>query len=176
MCPDHPENKAGLSKFLQNHCLCAFVANLEIDVIYVLYPESFCDKNLAIRKVFPFCDSDYRNIWQIQTSLWTKQVNGNRIDYIGGHFCKSYSTESQEISLPGLVLEQLSGKLRLPPYFPPNHPTPNGNEGKFNCYICSRPLPVFRGRSGRGERIKSTARRRHQKLCHAGSGMLWRVW
>ena len=24
---------------------------------YVYYPESFCDKNLAIRKVFAFCDS-----------------------------------------------------------------------------------------------------------------------
>ena len=57
-CPDHPENKAGLSKFLQNHRLCAFVGNLKIDAIYVLYPESFCDKNLAIRKVFAFCDSD----------------------------------------------------------------------------------------------------------------------
>ena len=105
-----------------------------------------------------------------KTSYWQSNT-----DYIGGHFCPSYSSESQEISLPGLVLEQLSGKLRLPPYFPPNHPTPNGNEGKFNCYICSRPLPVFRGRSGRGERIKSTARRRHQKLCHAGNGMMWRV-
>ena len=31
----------------------------EIDTIYVLYPESFCDKNLAIRKVFAFSDSDY---------------------------------------------------------------------------------------------------------------------
>ena len=56
-CPDHPENVAGLSKILQNHLLCAFVANLKIDAIYALYPESFCDKNLAIRKVFAFCDS-----------------------------------------------------------------------------------------------------------------------
>ena len=36
---------------------CVFVANLKIDAIYALYPESFCDKNLAIRKVFAFCDS-----------------------------------------------------------------------------------------------------------------------
>ena len=35
----------------------AFVANLKIDAIYAFYPESFCDKNLAIRKVFAFCDS-----------------------------------------------------------------------------------------------------------------------
>ena len=42
---------------LQNHLLCAFVANLKIDAIYALYPESFCDKNLAIQKVFAFCDS-----------------------------------------------------------------------------------------------------------------------
>ena len=44
-------------KILQNHFLCAFVANLKIDAIYVLYPESFWDKNLAIRKVFAFSDS-----------------------------------------------------------------------------------------------------------------------
>ena len=43
-----------MHKILQNHLLCAFVANLKIDA---LYPESFCDKNLAIRKVFAFCDS-----------------------------------------------------------------------------------------------------------------------
>ena len=29
----------------------------EIGAIYALYPECFCDKNLAIRKVFAFCDS-----------------------------------------------------------------------------------------------------------------------
>ena len=56
-CPDHPENVAGLSKILQNHLLCAFVADLKIDAIYALHPESFCDNNLAIRKVFAFCDS-----------------------------------------------------------------------------------------------------------------------
>ena len=30
---------------------------MKIDAIYALYPESFCDKNLAIRKFFAFCDS-----------------------------------------------------------------------------------------------------------------------
>ena len=53
-CPDHLENVAGLSKILQNHLLCAFVANLKIDA---LYPESFCGKNCANRNVFAFCDS-----------------------------------------------------------------------------------------------------------------------
>merc|ERR1712016_317693 len=46
-----------MHKILQKHLLCAFVANLKIGAIYALYPESFCDKNLAIRKVFAFCDS-----------------------------------------------------------------------------------------------------------------------
>ena len=46
-----------MHKILQNHLLCAFVANLKIGAIYALYPESFCNKNLAIRKVFAFCDS-----------------------------------------------------------------------------------------------------------------------
>ena len=41
-------------KILQAHLLHAFVANLKIDV---LYPESFCDKNLAVRKFFAFSDS-----------------------------------------------------------------------------------------------------------------------
>ena len=45
-------------KILQAHLLLTFVANLKIGTIYALYPESFCDKNLAIRKVFAFCDSD----------------------------------------------------------------------------------------------------------------------
>ena len=48
-----------MHKILQNHLLCAFVANLKIGAIYALYPESFCDKNLAIRKVFAFCDSEH---------------------------------------------------------------------------------------------------------------------
>ena len=39
-----------MHKILQNHLLYAFVANLKIVAIYALYPESFCDKNLAIRK------------------------------------------------------------------------------------------------------------------------------
>ena len=45
-------------KILQAHLLRAFVAKLKIDAIYALYPESFCDKNLAVRKVFAFSDSD----------------------------------------------------------------------------------------------------------------------
>ena len=44
-------------KILQAHLLRAFVANLKIDAIYALYPESFCDKNLAVRKIFAFSDS-----------------------------------------------------------------------------------------------------------------------
>ena len=46
-------------KILQAHLLPAFVANLKIDAIYALYPESFCDKNLAVRKVFAFSDSAF---------------------------------------------------------------------------------------------------------------------
>ena len=44
-------------KILQAHLLRAFVANSKIDATYVLYPESFCDKNLVVRKVFAFYDS-----------------------------------------------------------------------------------------------------------------------
>ena len=42
---------------LQKHLLCTFVANLKIDAIYAFYPESFCDENLAVRKVIVFSDS-----------------------------------------------------------------------------------------------------------------------
>ena len=41
-------------KILKAHLLRAFVTNLKIDAIYALYLESFCDKNLAIKKVFVF--------------------------------------------------------------------------------------------------------------------------
>ena len=44
-------------KILHAHLLRNFVANSKIDAIYALYPESFCDKNLAVRKVFAFSDS-----------------------------------------------------------------------------------------------------------------------
>ena len=44
-------------KILQTHLLRAFVAKLKIDVIYALYPESLCDKNQAVWKVFAFSDS-----------------------------------------------------------------------------------------------------------------------
>ena len=44
-------------KILQTHLLRALVANLKIEAIYALYPESFCDENLAIRKVFAFSNS-----------------------------------------------------------------------------------------------------------------------
>ena len=47
-----------MHKILQNHLLCAFVANLKNDAIYGFHQESFCDKNLAIRKVFAFSDSE----------------------------------------------------------------------------------------------------------------------
>ena len=42
---------------MQTHFLRAFVANLKIDAIYTFYPDSFCDKSLAIRKVVAFSDS-----------------------------------------------------------------------------------------------------------------------
>ena len=46
-----------MHKILQTHLLRTFVANSKNDAVYALYPESFCDKNLAILKVFVFSDS-----------------------------------------------------------------------------------------------------------------------
>ena len=50
-------------KILHAHLLRTFVANSKIDAIYALYPESFGDENLAIRKVFAFCDSVLPHTW-----------------------------------------------------------------------------------------------------------------
>ena len=46
-----------MHKILQTQLLSAIVANLKIDTIYALYPESFFDQNLAVQKVFTFSDS-----------------------------------------------------------------------------------------------------------------------
>ena len=40
-------------------CNHTFYAYLKNDAIYGFNPESFCDKNLAIRKVFAFSDSGH---------------------------------------------------------------------------------------------------------------------
>ena len=61
-------------KILQAHLLRAFVAKLKIYAIYALYPESFCDKNLAIRKVFAFCDSDAHTLKSIEWSPQTQHL------------------------------------------------------------------------------------------------------
>ena len=74
-----------LHKILQNHLLRAFVANLKIDAIYELYPESFCDKNLAIRKVFTFCDSvDFPvscmgPIWNFHFNVTVAEAKGGQL-------------------------------------------------------------------------------------------------
>ena len=59
-----------MHKILQNHLLCAFVANLKIDAIYALYAESFCNKNLAICKVFAFFDSEQKQPLEILIKGW----------------------------------------------------------------------------------------------------------
>ena len=42
-----------------NHTFYAELLRIKNDLIYAFYSESFCDKNLAIRKVFAFSDSDF---------------------------------------------------------------------------------------------------------------------
>ena len=44
-------------KICKHIFLHELVVNLKIDAIYAFYPESFCDKYHAIRKVFVFSDS-----------------------------------------------------------------------------------------------------------------------
>ena len=80
MCPD---NLKRVCLYAQNLAKppCVFVANLKIDAIYALYPESFCDKNLAIRKVFAFCDSaameDIEQLGKILKVMSVKQLSQN---------------------------------------------------------------------------------------------------
>ena len=54
-----------MHKIWQTHLLRAFVGNLKIATIYALYTESFCDKNLAIRKVFAFSDSGNEPLYHV---------------------------------------------------------------------------------------------------------------
>ena len=68
-----------MNKILQNHLLCAFVANLKIDAIYALYPESFCDKNLVIRKVFAFSDSGCK--LEYQSEKVVKETEKPKLDH-----------------------------------------------------------------------------------------------
>ena len=71
----HKFSLSRLSKILQNHFLGAFVADLKI---YALNPESFCDKNLAIRKVFAFCDSASLLVfvWYFNSIVTKRQIHG----------------------------------------------------------------------------------------------------
>ena len=80
-----------MHKILQNHLLCTFVANLKIDAIYALYTESFCDKNLVIRKVFAFCDSvvdkkpqvtQRRSQKKTRTTFEHQQLRMSNIDWL----------------------------------------------------------------------------------------------
>ena len=84
-----------MHKILQNHLLCAFVANLKIGAIYALYLESFCDKNLAIRKVFAFCDSALDAVrWAPFKSL---QISPNipKVETENGYVVKEASSGRQ---------------------------------------------------------------------------------
>ena len=100
-----------MHKILQNHLLCAFVANLKIGAIYALYPESFCDKNLAIRKVFAFCDSDdmvYGTLYTpsritTESLVWLAYIfDANKTDILSS-VCNCL--QPKKISLP--ILEQI---------------------------------------------------------------------
>ena len=62
----------GYAQNLQTHFLRVFVANLKIDAIYAVYLESFCDKNLAIRKVFVFSDSVLQQ--EIQSTVQADEI------------------------------------------------------------------------------------------------------
>ena len=69
----------------QTDFLRVFVANLKIDAIYAFYPESSCDKNLAIRKFSffltlvsahtPFTSFALNQINQINQMDWIDEID-----------------------------------------------------------------------------------------------------
>ena len=65
-------------KILHAHLFRTFVANSKIDAIYALYPESLSDKNLAVRKVFAFSDSEKNTVTTSQTSLLRTVTSARR--------------------------------------------------------------------------------------------------
>ena len=118
-----------MHKILQNHLLCAFVANLKIDAIYALYPESFCDKNLAIRKVFTFCDSGKPvsfsiisnihlkttgNIWQALQSQSTKTNSLNGWSVKHSYKCALFRWKAGNLCLGEWLFRARDGWPRPP--------------------------------------------------------------
>ena len=86
-----------MHKILQTHLLRGFVANLKIDTIYALYPESFCDKNLAIWKVFAFSDSDHDLHFALSSILPMKKPFLKQYNWL--LFC-SQPTRGRKVSWP----------------------------------------------------------------------------
>ena len=68
--------------------MSGFVANLKIDAIYALYPESFSDKNLAFRKVFVFCDS-------------VEDLDRYILDFVGSVQCRHHKGTEIITQVPG---------------------------------------------------------------------------
>ena len=79
-------------KILQAHLLLAFVANLKIGAIYVLYPESFCDKNPAIRKLLLFVTLELSHLpfsaRNAKLMLFRSKRIGNIITLYSGIICQ----------------------------------------------------------------------------------------
>ena len=90
-CPDHPENVAGLSKFLQNHLLCAFVANLKIDAICKLQMRStrkvFANKNSLSGKFSLFLTLILSHLCAKQHMLKTQCLIIQLLDYFNSLKC-----------------------------------------------------------------------------------------
>ena len=116
------------TKSCKNHLLCAYVANLKIGVIYALYPESFCDKNLVIRKDFAFSDSAHT---ECATSACRVIFGGYRVmPPLRQHIGK----DSRSLQLSG---NALSGKYKKKTRVRSTH-TPKTNtcsKGKEDLYI-----------------------------------------
>ena len=90
-------------KILQAHLLRAFVANSIIDGIYALYPESFCNKNLAVRKVFAFSDSAADVLPYIELVMTNTQLANQRL----GSWCPWLNGDWFEVSLPSWAHEYI---------------------------------------------------------------------
>ena len=96
---------------LQTHFLGVFVVNLKNDAIYGFYPESFCDKNLAIRKVFAFSASARASWWVAARWLWRVLARGPR-----RRWRHPVGEEVEDDSVGGIEVVAISSfNLVLPP-------------------------------------------------------------
>ena len=99
--------KTILKQFWQNFVkkfrftrLCREIVNV---ANYALYPESFCDENLAIRKVFAFSDSAVEITKSLEYVYFFKGVGRTTSDTAGGSLNSESVQKQENEKIPWLI-------------------------------------------------------------------------